>query len=419
MVEGVVEQVEQFQGSAVGAVLLRLHGLLRSLVERREHGLVVDGGFQETRLRRNIVQAVAELLSGQVEGHEAALVLAQFAQPLAIADVEVARQRVEERRREESVRDFGLVLGVASADVLTQLVGDVHIGQVELCQLAVHESARLHAEVLQRERLLVVGQSELLVDGVLGISVDGLQLVVGNGKEVEYREGAYILHQMGVVALAVAARIVEIGVRRHLVAQVVAGIDFRQRQVHAVLAQARQVVVIVEQGRLGLRDEVAARDGAVVVLLHIEIGQHRQCADAGVAQVATVIDLRVAGSIADVLHDDGIAGSTRAAEDARHDEHAVALLEHVGELLELLGVLELVQGNASDVGRTHETNVHLRIQLVVAEHHRAQRLVARIEGGIVDEVLELLRLDGTHIEEERVAELRAVGQDVGQARYLH
>ena len=176
--------------------------------------------------------------------------------------------------------------------------------------------------------------------------------------------------------------------------------------------------MVVEQCRLGLRDEVAARDRAVVVLLHVEVWQHGECTDACIAQVAAVVDLCVAGSIANVLHDDGIAGGTRTTEDAADDKHAVGLLEHVRELLELLRVLELVQGDATNVRRAHEADIHLRVELVVAEHHRAQSLIAGVEGGIVDEVLELLRLNGTHVKQERVAELRAVGQNISETGYL-
>ena len=288
-------------------------------------------------------------------------------------------------------------------------MGDVHIGQMELRQLPIDKRTCLHAEVLQRECLLVVGEAKFLVNRVLGIAIDGLQLVVGNRQEVENRQRADILHEVGVVALSVAAWVIEIGVRRHLVAEVVAGIDFRQRQIDTVLAQTRQVVVVIEQCRLGFRDEIATRNRAVIVLLHVEIGQNGQRTDSCVAQVASVVDLGVVGGVSDVFHDDRIARSTRSAEDARHDKHAVGLLEHVRELAKLFRVFELVEGDAADVGRTDETDVHLRLQLIVAEHHRAQCLIACVECRIVDEILEFLRLDGAHIEQKRIAQLRTIG----------
>ena len=392
---------------------------MRSLVQCREHALVVDGRFQETALRRDARQTVAQFLGRQVEGHETALILAQFAQPLPITHVEIGGQRVVERGREESVRDFGLVLRVAASDVLFQLMRDVHIGQMELRQLPIDQCSRLHAEILQRERLLVVGEAKFLVNRVLRVAIDGLQLVVGNRQEVENRQGSDILHEMGVVALSVAARIVEIRVRRHLVAEVIASVDFRQRQIDSVLAQTRQIVVVIEQGRLRFRDEIATRNRAVVVLLHVEIRQNGQRTDSCVAQVASVVDLGVVGCVANVFHDNRIARSTRSAEDARHDKNAVGLLEHIRELAELLRVLELVERDAADVGRADETDVHLRLQLIVAEHHRTECLIARVERRIVDEILEFLRLDGTHIEQKRVAQLRAIRQDVGQTRNLH
>ena len=290
---------------------------------------------------------------------------------------------------------------------------------MELRQLPIDERTSLYAKVLQRERLFVVGEAKFLVNRVLGVAIDGLQLVVGNRQEVENRQRADILHEVGVVALSVGAWVVEIGVRRHLVAEIVAGVDFRQRQIDSVLAQTRQVVVVVEQRRLRFRDEIATRNRAVVVLLHVEIRQDGQRTDSCVAQVASVVDLGIVGGVSNVFHDNRIARSTRSAEDARHDKHAVGLLEHVRELAELLRVLKLVQGNASDVRRTDEANVHLRLQLIVAEHHRAQGLIARVERRIIDEILEFLRLDGTHVEQKRVAQLRTIRQNVGQTRNLH
>ena len=197
------------------------------------------------------------------------LILTEFTKPLAIADEEVAGQRVEERRREERIRDLGFVLRIAAPNVLTELIGDVHIGQMELCHLTIDECTSADAKVFQRKRLLVLSQTELLVDGVHSIAVLCLQLLVGDGEEVEYGKGSDKLNKVSVVALTVATRVVEVGIRGHLIAQIVAGVNLRQRQVDAILAQAGEVVVIIEQGRLGLRDEVATRDRAVVVLLHV------------------------------------------------------------------------------------------------------------------------------------------------------
>ena len=200
---------------------------------------------------------------------------------------------------------------------------------MKLCHLPVHGNTCGHTEVFQREGALVVGQTVLLEDGVLGVAVNSDKLLIGNLQEVEYRECANILHHVGVVTLAVATRIIIVGVARHLVAEIVTCVDLRHGQVDTVLPEPRQVVVIIVECRLGLRNEVGPRDRAVLVLLDVEVWQYRQCTDAGVAKVGAVVNLNILGSVSDVLHDDGVSGRARAAEDARHDEDAVVLLKHV------------------------------------------------------------------------------------------
>ena len=83
---------------------------------------------------------------------------------------------------------------------------------MELCHLTIDECPRADAKVFQRERLLVLSQTELLVDGIHGIAVLCLQLLVGDGEEVEHGKGSDKLNKVSVVALTVAARVVEVGV---------------------------------------------------------------------------------------------------------------------------------------------------------------------------------------------------------------
>ena len=117
---------------------------------------------------------------------------------------------------------------------------------------------------------------------------------------------------------------------------------------------------------------------------------------------AAVVDHRIITCIANVLHDNGVAGSTGSTENTAYHEDTIILLKHVGELSELLAILELIKRNTPDVRTSHESDVHFGIELIVGEQHREQRLITCIEGVIGYKVLEFLRFDGSHIEKERI-----------------
>ena len=214
---------------------------------------------------------------------------------------------------------------------------------------------------------------------------------------------------MGIVALSVLARVIQVGLAPYLVAQIVDAVHV------AVVGAGERVLVVVERA-LGLDDEVAGGDALVLlVALEGEVGEHRQSADGGAAQGVTVLDALQTGCLADVLDHDGEARSSRATKDGTDEEDAVALAEDVAEGFELVAVLDLVQRYAADVGTAHKADVHLVLQLVVGKQERRQRLVGLVHRVIADELAELAVLDGTQVEDERVVQGHAgVAHDFAQ-----
>ena len=109
----------------------------------------------------------------------------------------------------------------------------------------------------------------------------------------------------------------------------------------------------------------------------------------------------------DILDHDGEARRTGAAKDAADKEDAVTLVEHVGEGLELVAVLDFVQSDRTNVRRTDEADVHLVLKLVVGKQQRSQCLIGLVHGVIADKVAELLPFHCTKVEDEGVVELDA------------
>ena len=107
----------------------------------------------------------------------------------------------------------------------------------------------LHTKVLQRQMHEITRKAILLKDRLLGIAVDSHQIIIGNAQEVEDGQSTDILNHVGIVALTIVTRIIVIRIRGHLIAQIIASIDFRHRQVFTGMTKSGEIIVIIKQGR--------------------------------------------------------------------------------------------------------------------------------------------------------------------------
>ena len=99
---------------------------------------------------------------------------------------------------------------------------------MEFHHVAVYLLPCRQSEVFQAEHHLVVCKSVFFIYRIDSIAIYGAQLIISQLHEIEYRQCPYILHQMSIVALPATTRIVEVRIACHLVAEIVACIDFRQ-----------------------------------------------------------------------------------------------------------------------------------------------------------------------------------------------
>src|SRR3712207_3302683 len=116
-----------------------LGSLLRHFVECRQNRLIIDGRLKQSALWYYICKRIAYLIGSQIEWLETPLVYFKLLQPLPIAHEEVGRKRMKEARQEEPLRYFGLIFRISAPHIVLQLVGNIHVCQMELRHLFVHK----------------------------------------------------------------------------------------------------------------------------------------------------------------------------------------------------------------------------------------------------------------------------------------
>ena len=186
------------------------------------------------------------------------------------------------------------------------------------------------------------------------------ELPVGHTGEFQRRHRTHHFHQMGrVMLVANVAGVVVVGNRRGLVAKVEDG-------VHVTVGVAGERFVVVLKRTLRFHHEVGFVDALALTVVEVEVGQHGESADRGLAQEILVAHVEVL-RLANVFHQNRETSRACAAEYAADEENAVALAKHVGKRLKFFAVLNHVECHRTDVGRSHETDVHLVFQLVVGK----------------------------------------------------
>ena len=297
----------------------------------------------------------------RLEERHAAHVVIHLGKPLGISLEEVVDQRAVELRSEEIALDLGRVLGEALSDDVLEAGGQEQEQQVELAQRLIDELARAATQRQEIDAQLVLGQGILIGRCGQRIAVRVGKLTVRHTCEIQRSQCADKFDEMGIIALAMFTRVIQVGLAAHLVAQVIDAVHI------AIVGTSERVLVVVERA-LGLDDEVAGSDALILLVsLKGEIGQHGQASDGSAAQRVTVLDALKVGRLADIFDHDGEARCTRAAKNGTDEENAVTLAEDVAEGLELVAVLDFVQRHTTDIRAAHKADVHLVLQLVVGK----------------------------------------------------
>ena len=304
--------------------------------------------------------AVHVVLADVEQAHRAGVVV-HLHKPVGVTVQELVGECAVELRGGEVALDFGCILGESLPNHVAEAGAQVQEQQVEAHHGLVDELTRACAQRQKIDVEHVFVEGKLVGRGGQGVAVGVAQAAQRHADKLQRCHGSHKLHEVRVVALPMLARVIEVGVGAHLVAHIEDG-------VHVAVVGTGEGALIVIEGALCFDDEVAGGDARVVLAaLQVEVGQHGESAYWGTAQGVAVLDAFEVGGLADVLHHDGKSGCSRSAEDGTDEEDAVALLEHVGERLELVAVLDFVQGHTADVGRPHEADVHVILELVVGK----------------------------------------------------
>ena len=234
---GLVEEVHQLELDrpfAVGRVVLA------QLVHLGLEDVIVHFVVSQQAL------AYAHALDGMchvdfagLEQCHAAHVVVHLGEPLCVAQQELVHQGAVELRGQEVALDLGDILGETLTDHVLETCCQEQEQQVELAHRLIDEPAGV---VSQREE---VQAQVILVEGILigrggqGVAVGVAELVLGLADEVQRGESADELDEVGVVALSVLTRVIQVGLAPHLVAQVVDAVDV------AVVGTGERVLVVV------------------------------------------------------------------------------------------------------------------------------------------------------------------------------